>query len=153
MGVLGTKAFLCPPLLVFRKYTSFRPLTFPEFQRVGSNHCQSGKKGDAETRNSLETIVLPWGRVLVPLQGIYLTISLGSLAELELPANKRCSLHDEVFFIPEREPPEPMPGPLNTRFEEEFKLASTLILICGPIFPFPNNKNHLLFAFEVGHSL
>ena len=30
-------------------------------------------------------------------------------------------------------PPGPVPGPLNTSFEE-YKLASTLILICGPIF-------------------
>ena len=31
-------------------------------------------------------------------------------------------------------PPEPVLGPLKTNIEEECKLASTLILICGRIF-------------------
>ena len=34
-------------------------------------------------------------------------------------------------------PPEPNLGPLNTNFDKE-KLASTLVLICGPIFYSPN---------------
>ena len=33
-------------------------------------------------------------------------------------------------------PPEPVWGPLSTSFEEECKLASTLILLFGPVFYF-----------------
>lgn len=35
---------------------------------------------------------------------------------------------------------EPVLGPLNTSFERQCKLASTLILICGPISHFQNYK-------------
>ena len=31
-------------------------------------------------------------------------------------------------------PPELVLGPLNTSLEKQYKLASTLILICGPVF-------------------
>ena len=44
------------------------------------------------------------------------------------------NLMQHSSFQKEGGSPEPVPGPLNTSFEEECKLASTLILICGPIF-------------------
>ena len=40
----------------------------------------------------------------------------------------------------EGRPPEPVLGGLNTSLEEECRLAPTLILICGPIFHFPNPR-------------
>jgi len=46
-------------------------MTFPEFQRAGSDSCCSGKGGDAETREEQsrnDSAAL--GQVLVPLQGI-----------------------------------------------------------------------------------
>ena len=43
-----------------------------------------------QERNSQETTVQPWGRVLVPPQGIH-TISLSSSAELKPPPNGRCN--------------------------------------------------------------
>ena len=39
-------------------------------------------------------------------------------------------------FQKEGGPPEPVPGPLNTSFEEG-ELALTLVLICSPIFHVP----------------
>ena len=42
-----------------------------------------GREGiQRQGRSSQKTIVQPWGRVLVPPQGIHITISLGSSAEL-----------------------------------------------------------------------
>ena len=74
-------------------------------------------------RNS-QIIVQALGRLFVPPQGIYVTISLVSSAELK-------PLTDESQ---RGRTPEPVLGPLNTEFGEEYKLASTLIFICGPIF-------------------
>ena len=41
-------------------------------------------------RRSQDTVVQPWGRVLVPPQGIHTTISLSSFTELKPPTNRRC---------------------------------------------------------------
>ena len=38
LGLLGMEAFLCPPFLVCREQTP-ASMTFPEFQRAGSNSC------------------------------------------------------------------------------------------------------------------
>ena len=51
-GVLGTKAFLCPPCLVLRKGPHLATMTFPEFLGTGSDSRWSGKEGDATSRNS-----------------------------------------------------------------------------------------------------
>lgn len=48
MGLLGTRASLCPPWLVFRKEAS-ASMTYPKFQRAGLHRCKSGKGGEAET--------------------------------------------------------------------------------------------------------
>ena len=75
-------------------------------------------------------IVQPRGRVLVPLQGIYITIS--------------CRTKTPNIWKLEKRTTELVLGPLNTNSEEENKLASNLILTCGPIFcaqtlkPLPN---------------
>ena len=43
--------------------------SFPEFQRAGSNSCQSGKGGDAETgEEQLRNNSVVLGQILVPLQ-------------------------------------------------------------------------------------
>ena len=68
-------------------------------------------------RNSQETIVQPWGRVLVPPEGIHRTVFLSSSAELNPPTNENQTGGQ----------PEPVLGPLNTNYEEERKLASALI--------------------------
>ena len=49
VGLLGMEAFLCPMFLVCREQAP-ASMTFPESQRADSNSCQSGKGGDAETR-------------------------------------------------------------------------------------------------------
>ena len=57
----------------------------------------------------------------------------------------------EVFFIlGEGGPPQPVPGPLNTSFEKQCKLVSTLILICDPVIPLPKLP---LNISQGGHSL
>ena len=53
-------------------------------------------------RSSQETIVQLWGRVLVPPQGIFITISLNSSAELNPPQMEDVN---EAFFIQDRRPP------------------------------------------------
>ena len=82
VGPLGREVFLCPPpFLVFREQTP-SSMTFPGPQRADSNSCSSGKWGrgmQRQGRSSQETIVQPWGKVLVLPQGIYITISLSSL--------------------------------------------------------------------------
>ena len=82
-------------------------------------------------RSSQETIVKPYCRVLVLLQGIYITISLSSSAELKPPTKEN---QEEDYQM----------GPLNTSFEVEYKPASTLILLCGPIFHSQAIKHFLI---------
>ena len=54
--------------------------------------ANQGRKGmQRQGRNSQETIVQPWGRVLVLPRGIHTTISLSSSAELKPAPNGRCS--------------------------------------------------------------
>ena len=49
------------------------------------------RREDSETRwEYQETIMQPWGRVLVPLQGIYIIISLCSSTEQKPPTKGRC---------------------------------------------------------------
>ena len=59
-------------------------------------------------RNSLETIVPPWGRVLVPPQGIYITVSLSSSTNWN---PQQMEDINEVFFIPKEGSSEPILGP------------------------------------------
>ena len=65
----------------------------PEFQRADLNRCWSGKGGGGgeqdQGRNSPETIVQPWGRIMLLPQGIQLTMSLSS-AWNKNPTNGRC---------------------------------------------------------------
>ena len=56
------------------------------------------------------------------------------------------------FHCRKEGPLEQVVGPLNTSFERKHKLESTLILICGPIFHFPNYKP-LPNLSQRGHSL
>ena len=47
-----------------------------------------------QERSSQETVVQPWGRVLVPPQGIYITIPLSCLADTETPTRwKKYAAH------------------------------------------------------------
>jgi len=58
-------------------------MTFPEFQRAGSNRCRSRKGEDAETmEGQLGNNSATLGRVLVPPQGKCIIVSLSSSAEL-----------------------------------------------------------------------
>ena len=61
-------------------------MTFPEFQKAVAVQGREGMQ--RSERGSQETIVKPWGRVLVPPQEIY-TISLSLSAELKPPTNGR----------------------------------------------------------------
>ena len=64
-------------------------MTFPEFQRLGSNIAHQGREWmPRPERSSQETTGQPWGRVLAPHQGIHITISLSSSAELNPPKVK-----------------------------------------------------------------
>ena len=97
---------------------------------------------------SQETIVQPWGRrVLLSLQGIYKTIPFSS-AELKPATNEKCY---KSFFTPGT--PELVLGLINTNFEEEYKLASTPILIYGPIFHSHTIKPRPLFSQGRAQSL
>ena len=73
VGLLGTKVFLCPSFLIFRIWISFslHGLLSPKGQLQAV--ADQGRKGmQRKVRNSQETIVDPWGRILVPSQGIHI---------------------------------------------------------------------------------
>ena len=102
-------------------------MTFPELQRALQTDANQGRKGNQRPgRSRQEAIVQPWGRVLVPLQEIYITASLSPYAEIKLPTNEN----------KRGRPPEPVLGPLNDSLEKELKLESSLNLICGSSFFF-----------------
>ena len=84
LGPPGCKSFLCPPFLVYRKYASLQP-SWPSLSSKGQIQtiANQGREGmQKQRRSSQETIAQLWVRVLVPPQGIYITIFLSSLAEL-----------------------------------------------------------------------
>ena len=123
-GLLGTPDFLCPPFLVLREQ-ALASMTFPEFQRAGSNSCYQGREEtQRRQKSSQETILQPWGRVPVSLPGTYITISLNSSAKLKPPTNEN----------QRGGPPEPVLEPLNTTLKRNESFHSTLIHICSPIF-------------------
>ena len=83
-GLLDIKAFPCPPFIVCKQQTS-PSMTFPEFQSADLNSCSSNKVADAETREDQQ----PWGRVLVPPQGVHIIVSFELFIELKSPINGR----------------------------------------------------------------
>ena len=88
MGLLGTKPFCVPHFFDYKKLPSFS-LHDPEFQQADSSSCSLGKGGDARkgrNKQSRETIMQPWGKVLVPHQWIHTTISLSCFADTETPS-------------------------------------------------------------------
>ena len=90
-------------------------------------------------RGSQETIVQPWGRVLVPPQGVHRTRSF------EFSCRTKTLTKWKVYYLMKPSsfqkggPPDLVLRPLNTNFEE-CKLTSTVILIRGPIFHSANYK-------------
>ena len=104
-----------------------------QVQRV----ARQGREGmQRPGRRSQETRVQPWGRVLVPLQGICITISLSPSAELKPSRNGRCSLLNGGFFtLGRRGTTGTSPGAAK-----QCKLASPLIPIWGPTFHSPRYK-------------
>ena len=71
-GSWAQRFSVSPCVLITGHRLHSAPMTFPEFQRAGSNRCSSGKGGDAQTREekSKETTVQPWGRVLVSQRAV-----------------------------------------------------------------------------------
>ena len=90
MGFLGTKAFLCPPFLDYRKQSSFSLYDLPWVPASGFKQlliregrgCRD-KGGTVKKKKKKNTIVQPWGRGLVSPQGIHITISLSCFADTE----------------------------------------------------------------------
>ena len=79
MGLLGMEAFLCLPFLVSREQSP-ASMTVPQFQRADLNSCQSGKGGNAETREEQpRNNSAALGQGPGSPQGIHMTISLSSL--------------------------------------------------------------------------
>ena len=67
MGLLGTKAFLLFPHFLFIGCIQ------PPQPSLSPKVANQGREGiQRQGRNSQETIVQPWGRVLVPPQGMYI---------------------------------------------------------------------------------
>ena len=116
MGLLGAKAFVSPISCFFRKQPSFslQDLLWILKGRFKQLLIREGKgwQGGASRNNSAASGQGPG----FSLRNIH-NIMFGSSAELKSQRGG---------------PPEPVLGPLNTT-EEEWKLVSTLILICGPI--------------------
>ena len=73
VGLLGMEAFPCPPFLVCREQTP-ASITFPESKREIQTVANKGRQWmQRQGKSNQETIVQPWGRVLVP-QGIHTII-------------------------------------------------------------------------------
>ena len=89
MGLLGTEAFLCPLFLVCREQTP-ASMTFLSPKGQVQTVANQGREGmQRQGRSSQETIVQPWGSVLVPPQGKHIRISLSSSTELKPPTYGR----------------------------------------------------------------
>ena len=64
--------------------------------------AKQGREGiQRQGRNNQEITVHPWGRVLVPPQGMHIAISLNPSAELKPPPNGRCSREKLIRRLPE----------------------------------------------------
>ena len=88
VGLLGTQA--CVPHFLFwgnRFQPPWHSLNSKKQVQTVANQRREGMQ--RSERNSGETMVQPWGRVLVPPQGTYI-ISLSSSTELKSPINGRC---------------------------------------------------------------
>ena len=82
-GSWAQKSFCVPHFLFVRN--RLQP-PWPSLSSKGQVQtvANQGREGmQKQGRNSQETIVQPWGRVLVPPQGTHITISLSSSAELK----------------------------------------------------------------------
>ena len=78
--------------------------------------ANQGREGmQRQGRSNQETLVQPWGRVLVLPQAIHITISLSSFTELTPPPNKWKML---AFFIAEKL----IMRPYEARLKEQEKL-------------------------------
>ena len=131
-------------------------MTFPEIHEERFKHVLIREgRGCRDQGGAVETVVQPSGRALVPPQGIYITISLSSSAELKPPQQMEDVnyLMKHSPFWNERGPPAPVLGPRNTTsFEKHCKLEPSLILICGPVFYSQTIKPPPILS-QRGHSL
>ena len=86
-GAPGHKSLSVSPILCLQEIGFIQP---PRPSQSSKGQVQTvanqGREGRRrQGRNSQETIVQPWGRVLVPPWGIYITISLSCFADTETP--------------------------------------------------------------------
>ena len=96
-----------------------KPFCAPHFLFLGnklqpscSNSCKAGEEWGAETRgSSQETVVQPWGRVLVPPRSLYITMLLSSSVEPNPQQMKSVMKHSS--FQKGGGPPEPFPEPIG----------------------------------------
>ena len=83
-GSWTQKPFCVPHFLIIGNRLHSASLTFPEFQQADSNKQLLIRERTREEK-SRETIVQPWGKVLVPSQGIHITRSLSCFSDTESP--------------------------------------------------------------------
>ena len=107
MGLWNTDMFYVFYFLSVEYRFHSASLTFPEFQRVDSNNCQSGKGGDTETEEKQLNGGTPLRQIPVPTQR---------------------NMHNNVseFFYRSGAPTQVEDGNfrLNTRFLEHSSIAS-----------------------------
>ena len=89
VGLLGTPSFSVSLMSCFGgmgfRLHDLPPVTEGRFEQV---LIREGR-GCRDPEEQQETIAEPWGRILVPPQGIYITISLRSSTERKPPTNGR----------------------------------------------------------------
>ena len=74
-------------------------MTFPDSKGQIQTVADKEKEGlQRQERSRRETIVQPWGRVLVPPQGTHITVSSELFIELKPPNKWKMS----AFFTPEK---------------------------------------------------
>ena len=88
-------------------------------------------------RNSEETIMQPWGRVLVPLQGIYITISLSCFEDTETPTRWK-----QLTGCPQAREPQ-------TSWNQKVDDADSHLPHHQPIRRMSMNWSHLLWTITI----
>ena len=131
LGPLGTKAYVPHCFWGNRPYSV--SLTFPEFKQLPIR-----EGGDAETREEQSrdnSAALGQGP---DSSSRNIDNYIFEFFQITKTPQKWKMLMKHISFSPG--PPEPVLGPLNTSFEKQCKLASTLILTLWLYFPLLNYK-------------
>ena len=94
MGLLGNSLSVSPISLITGNNLHSASVSFHEFQWADSSICSQEKEGDARPGRNKQ----PWGKVLVPHQGIHTAVSLRCSADTETPCRwEKLMINDGIL--------------------------------------------------------